>query len=385
MSQPELIVQEKLYPLAIANYLSKLPEARVLDQASINNMMLNTEGSIESKIEKLIPLRAITDQVMAEIEILWLTITDKEEEVSDKHRQAYYESTDENQIKDRHDSRNLEWYLQNGVMVAPEDDTVDKTDIRTATSDNSVPLVEEFKADRLFVINGFRNSRVMHLIHDVIDHPYLFETLKKEGVFEKYAEMLNAIDFVDDSFLYSRQAELIASVGFGFRRFDLARIRNDQEILTDDDILNILNAGADERTLAAAEVYTTNPEVRVRSRFIIENMAIQIADERRRYGAVKMNDGNEEKSPMPILYPMYLAFLIDSTNVLVKCSQKYDRALVQVICMVEQVLEQYALGKCEKAHLPVKNLEDQVELKISHDKLQWILNNKMYLTTYTRK
>ena len=142
MSKQEGLVQEKLYPMAVANYLAKLPEVAPLGQLEVNRVVVDGGGPLDSRIKRIIPSGAVLDEVMSEVEILWQTINDNEAAVQDQERAAYYRITDQNQIKHGSDKRNLEWYLRNGVVVEPEDEAIKQSGLSSHRRIADAPLVE---------------------------------------------------------------------------------------------------------------------------------------------------------------------------------------------------------------------------------------------------
>ncbi len=386
MLSPDQSVVEKLRPMAVANYLAKLPDMQPVGQQRINQEMMDDTLDFSERMARItgyLGSSAAIDEVYAEVDILFLTISDREEEVVDTKRRAYYARTDAKQFEHRHSANDLEWFTNTGIVVSPQPHSAD-TLLEEAQADGGVPLVEQFKASRLLTINGFANSRVMHLIHDVVDHPWLFNRLTASGVFDRYSDFLDSIDLTAGSFLYSRQAELVASVGFGSRRWELVKQRGDTPLLDPSDIVRLLQTSKDERCIQAANLFNSSDEVREQAQFVIENMAVQIADERRRYGSVKMRSGNGDMQPMPLMHPLYLAFLVDSVRVLQQ-EVGFSEAQVQTVCMIEEIMEGIQQGRItESVFVKPLRIGSSFSTGISVGKINWIIKNKAQLTTYTR-
>jgi hypothetical protein len=236
-------------------------------------------------------------------------------------------------------------------------------------------------------MNGFAGSRVMHLMHDVIDHPWLFQELRDSGLFDRYSNFLDSVDFTDDSFLYSRQAELIATVGFGSRRWNVTKETDDPLLLGDEDISTLLSGNTDEKVENSLDIYRAkNENERSWIRFIVENMALQIADERRRYGSVKQRDPRTgDMSPMKLLDPIYLAFLVEATSHLQGLSD-YRGRQVEAASLVEGILETLVSGHLAQDQLrvmpPSRNRHSKN--KIDQNKEDWFKNNLGDLTVYNK-
>lgn len=383
-------IVEAIYPKAVANYLSKLPDFQEVHYPVLLDAMLETERPLESRLHDaaaLVGKLTLEPEVEAEIGYLYSAITDHEEGIDAPERQAVIRTSDHNQDRDRVSPRSLHYFMHNGLAVVVQDTALEVANRQLEiTGAAGLPLLEQLKAERLFTVNGFADSRVIHLLHDVLDHPWLFTQLESAGVFSKYASFLDSVDMVDTSFLYSRQAELIASVGFGSRRWQLAKTQDEPMVLTDGHIEHILGTASDDTCEQAWDAYSDlEDEPRQWIRFVIENMALQIADERRRYGGVKQADTLGQKHPMRLLDPTYIAFLIDST-ITVQRSPSFINAQVQGAMIVEGILEatmdgQYGHGEIITVFPPKP--EEQTGIETNSEKVGWFSDNLGRITAYS--
>lgn len=385
MSSPSESIIEKLYPMAVANYVAKLPEMQPLGQHQINQEILDGQGDLHERIDSVAGMAGVgtvSQEIHTEVEILMLTISDREDAVQDQERSDYYKKSDVTQTTHRTTRLNLGWFMNNGLAVRAQEGSADVERLRDSQMQTEVPLIETFKASRILNVNGFENSRAMHLIHDLVDHPVLFNMLRTSSIFERYADFLDSIDFTEETFLYSRQAELVASVGFGSRRWELVKARGDSPLLAPSDIIEVLETSGDERCHRAARAFEDSAPLREQAQFVIENMVVQIADERRRYGSVKMKDASGSMAPMPLLEPLYLAFLIDSVRAL-QNSSTYETTQVQAICMVEEVLKEIRQGKVDDTiYLRPSRIGTSFSTEVIPETVDWIAAHKARLTTY---
>lgn len=251
-----------------------------------------------------------------------------------------------------------------------------------------VPLIEKLRAQRLFDINGFAESRVMYAVHDMVDHVWLFREMREAGIMDKYADFLEKIDMGPSAFLYSRQAELFASVGFGSRRWDIARKQGEKLILNNVMINDALLASEDERAHeASALLDRMGPAEQRQAVFMIENMAIQFADERRRWGAVKVQEGAElqERRPIDLFEPLHLSIMLESLSLL-QHSKKFKVAQLAATVSMEAVLEDAIHDSRSESQIviPVPLGMMPTITAIKGDKMRWIRDNLSVSTSYNR-
>lgn len=158
-------------------------------------------------------------------------------------------------------------------------------------------------------------------------------------------------------------------------------------ILNDDHVKDILSDSEDERCAEAAFKYEhLSDDRKVWVRYVVENMALQIADERRRYGAVKQRDVNGNYTPMRLMDPLYIALLIDCVNV-VQESDSFERAQILGVCAVEHALESVIenpySGKKIALEIPDTDRVDDITL-VAPSKVEWFRNNLGLLTIYSK-
>ena len=146
------------------------------------------------------------------------------------------------------------------------------------------------------------------------------------------------------AFLYSRQSEMLSTVGFGIRRWALAKSRGERLVVQDDDIVSILSSGNDSRTGHAQHIYEDmGADSREWARSVIENMLVQIPDQRRRWGAVKQRLGDGRiRIVTRLLDPLHLGLLIEATNAVQQC-ETYPTVQLEALALVDDLLERQLL------------------------------------------
>lgn len=384
-------VVEGLFPKILANHISKIPDFDAIKYGTVLDTLQGDTIPIQDKIARLATLAGRTelvDTIKGEADILKLCAYGQEAEVTDTARRAAYARSDQNQISDRVSSRTLDHYLTEGIEINVREE--DRSEMRRycELDDRDVPLIEKVKSRRLVSINGFNDSRVMYATHDLIDHVWLFEKIRDAGIMQRYDDFLGSIDLSESTFLYSRQAELLASVGFGSRRWQSKDIQREELSLTGEDVTSVLAELDDKRTFEAYQLFTQmSLEKRRQAVYIIENMAIQFADERRRWGAVKQIDTAGNRSPMALLDPLHISMMIEMIN-LVQTSGDYKNIQLSATLAVEEVLETivYEKGDVSSLYIPVpKEAGDTIRSRGSDTKrMEWLQRNIGLTTLYGR-
>lgn len=329
---------------------------------------------------------SLRDSLEHEVGILKLVMAGQEGRVSDEQRRSEFEKSDLNQSLHGNSAKNLDFYIHNGIEIDFSPEAKDQAMRYCAIDDRDVPLIEKLKAQRLLDINGFAESRVMYAVHDMIDHVWLFREMREAGILEKYSDFLHKIDMGESAFLYSRQAELFASVGFGSRRWSIARQQGEQLVLNRSMINGILLSSEDDRAHRAASLLGgMKPDQQNQAVFMIENMAVQFADERRRWGAVKISEGtdNELSRPLDLFDPLHISIMLESLDLL-QNSKKFKAAQLSATVSIEAVLEEsLSSGNSDdKIKIPL-NLDASMP-KIKGDKIDWIRHNLSVTTSYNR-
>jgi hypothetical protein len=392
MSSQEAINQtvfEALYPKAAANYLSKLALFQSMPYPDILAALVDGSVSFPKR------LSAVGDQIGAPLEegvqneltILDLSLRGKEDDIEDDRRKALYRRVDANQVPHSHDQRNLAYFLEGGVHVNLRADTKALLSQAVNGDTRNVPIIEKVKSEKLFGINGYGSSKVLHLLHDVMDHPWLFKHLTDEGVFKTYSDFLESIDLSNEGFLYSRQAELVAGIGFGSRRWEFASHTDEHVLLTTEHISEILGNSSDERIMRASERFKTL-DIRHQAQilFVLENAIIQTADERRRFGSVKQkNTQTGVRTPMNLLDPLYVAFVIDTVTSIQNYSE-YSTLQVATSIGVENMLGDIAQGDIpsQTYHMLVPNLAQLSNRSFNIPDSKWFMDNYQQLTSYNK-
>lgn len=379
-----------LEPKILANTASKIPGMEGLAYSDVLTMVGDRGVAVADRLRRVTAYvgdASLTDELLGEVTALRLCATGQETEIQDADRQGVYAKSDTRQLRHATSGHNLDYYLRGGVEVIFSPEDREAANRHCALDTRDVPLMEKLKAQRLFTINGFQDSRVMYAVHDMIDHAWLFNQMRETGIMDRYADFLGSIDMGQDAYLYSRQAELLASVGFGSRRWEVAKQQNEQLILTPEDLKTILTSRDDDRTTGTARLLDAmNPEQCQQAVFMIENMAIQLTDERRRWGAVKQHVEGELK-PMALLDPLHVALMVETLNMLQR-SRQYGGIQLQATVEVEKVLIEALTDKGDSGIINIPIPRGDVRpsgLEIaSADHMAWLRQHPSVSTSYNK-
>lgn len=388
-------VAESLFPKAAANHIAKIPGMENTDEALIASIADEYRTPLEISMA-VCDLREGSglspEDVSRDLGILLFMLLDREDLCLEADPSLFgtFKRTDRNQVIHGTNQLNIDHFLDNGVSAVVPPGYKERAQKALDSDQRGVPLLERLKAERVVVANRFENSRILHLLHDVVDHVWLFDHLRTNGLFEKYSDFFESIDFGNDAFLYSRQSELISSVGFGSRRWPLTRESGVEAILDIESIETLLSDNEDERATDALQLFRDMADDKQAwCLSVIENMAIQIADERRRWGTIKQFDPNTgERQPMALLDPLYISFLIDAISTLQgdQNEQIFTRVQYGIAATIEDFLKRMlvepAVETVETIHGNPSLLEHPPTIDRTIEK--WIRSRLFFTTSYVR-
>lgn len=382
------VVFDSLYEKALANHVSKLSGMEHVPYGTVLDVMSNPHEHLSDRLVTVAELAgntALAGELIHEAGIMRLCATGRESEVTSNERRAAFTESDSNQERDAVSGKTLDYYLRNGIELVFDPEARAVAQRLCDLDDRNVPLIETLKAQRLLTINGFGDSRVMYAVHDLIDHAWLFNQMREEGIMERYADFLTSVEMGSEAFLYSRQSELLASAGFGSRRWAVAHAQGEQLILDQHAILTVLSTRDESRTAQAAKtLQAMSPTDLNQTLFVLENMAIQLTDERRRWGAVKQVDSAGNRRPMELLDPVYLSLMIETMAMLQK-SRTYGRVQLAATVRVEEMLTTalHEPASSETLHIAVPHVTDPARLP-DNDSTRWIQQHLGVSTSYNR-
>jgi len=284
--------------------------------------------------------------------------------------------------------RDLGLFRHSGVII-----TIDPKDFAQVrshyTEDGELPLLDNLKNDRIASINGFDGSKTSLTIHDTFDHFWLYDKLDSLGILQRYQSFLQSVGSPQTTDMFSREGELIASVGFEWRSshlperafkpiFSLDQIKgifNKTKVLSENqqralDILLPLDAASSEAKKLCS---------------IYSGVLVELMEQRRKNGYIRLLDENfEPKGVLPLLDPEYLALIIESNHILCAPEVHAKDLLFKIEAIVEDHLIGLARGEVlNDLTLTLPGIEafNPAKSRLSPKRRAWLRKNPFHAAT----
>lgn len=298
--------------------------------------------------------------------------------------------------------RTLEVVREKGVRIELPSEYIDMLrDNRGDVENNpACPILEHIKNQKIFKISGFTNSKASLTIHDLFDHYWTYDHLDKAGIFEKYRAFLDKVGNPQNTDMFNRESELIASTVFGTRLFHVKedgfvpffRFDQIQRVLAKSITSSDQPSENQLRVLQALQ--TIDPESNMAKTFCytVSNMAIERMEQKRKHGAIKTLSRNAEGSLEPtevmaLLDPEYLALMFDITQMILDPENRANEALLSISVVVEEYLLKLAQSKPGTVHEPLVvriddiNGKDLVNTTLPPGRVDWLATHAGFAST----
>lgn len=246
------------------------------------------------------------------------------------------------------------------------------------------PIFDRLKTEKVFTINGFKGSKTSLVIHDTFDHFFTYSLLKKNGVMDRYSGFLSSLGNPQDTDIFSREGEVIASTAYHYRSMEFA---DDQfPMFKYGEILALF---AKKKTLNENEksAYSILKNRQNDTQFshkivgIVSGILVELMEQRRKHGFIRTLDPSFQ--PVGLLQawdPHHVAFMVEVATTLCDNADLARRALVNTTILVEDYLQRVAANPAySNEALVLKNtdLEDlpHEKIKLKPHIVSWISNN----------
>lgn len=250
-------------------------------------------------------------------------------------------------------TRDLDILRKKGVTISVPEEYVDTIQSNLERAVN-LPLLELLKNKRIATINGFANSLMTLLIHDPYDHFFGFDLLDKYKLLPRYKDLFNRIGNPQATDVYAREGELVASIMYNNRAWLMAE-EGIRPGITAVRIARILeSSGSKTENQAKAlnilhEEVLLDPLASTRLGYIATRVLIQLMEQRRKQGFIRDLDNNFQPIGIfPATDPEYMAFLVETSQLLAAPEAKTTRTLTNISILVEEYLRWSAHRKSEK-------------------------------------
>lgn len=284
--------------------------------------------------------------------------------------------------------RDLGLFRQSGVTV-----TIDPKDIAQVRSDyiedGELPLLDNLKNDRIASINGFGGSKTSLTIHDTFDHFWLYDKLESLGILQRYQEFLQSVGNPQTTDMFSREGELIASVGFEWRSSHLPE-KAFKPIFSLSQIKGIFSKTTvlsenQQRALGILLSLDTAGSEAIKLCTIYSGVLVELMEQRRKNGYIRvLNENFELKGILPLLDTEYLALIIESNHVLCAPEVHAKDLLFKIEAIVEDHLIGLVRGEVvDNLKLTLSDIEafDPAKSRLNPRRWAWLKKNPFHAAT----
>lgn len=299
-----------------------------------------------------------------------------------------FEQSDVNQVKAATDSRNLDYFLNDGIAYAFNEE---KRDEIIASTNKDLPLTAQLIRGRIATVSGFEDSRLLYLFHDVLDHAWLFDFMREQGLTEKYEDVVSGIGSPFEGFLFSRQSEIFSGIGFASRRYlSNPEYFNNQALPEGSVAAHLRQVGDpdDKRIADVVKLLDERPDIERWASFALKDTTGQIAEERRRWGAVKILQkdakGNLAATDevLSLYDPRYIALVAETVARLAEPENtaNYVNSQQQLNLSVETSLRRFIYGSESLGKVSLAGGLEVDAMDKQHN--DWLMDNPAISTNY---
>lgn len=258
-----------------------------------------------------------------------------------------------------------------------------------------IPWIEILKNERVLEIEGFNESKVSHVVHDIADHVWTFDLCDRLGLFDKYSELFQSIGSPHATDIFKREGECVASLAFGVRYFD-TRESGFGPLFRTSQIETYLEKLFVERQLLDRHLdayrivkssWRGNREWQSLG-FVLSTYLAELDEQRRKFGKIKQKDLSSGKivGELDPLCPDYVCFLIECHHALLDPRNDHANTLLRVHLLVEEYLHLYAMDQRDSKEFLNIQIDElrQVDFRrtaLNPWRVHWMRNNSGFTTT----
>ncbi len=285
--------------------------------------------------------------------------------------------------------RSISDLVSRGIQVRIYEDAKSKlAAVQDKNKFGREPILEILKNDRFVEVNEIADSKISTVIHDAIDHVWLFNLLREKKIFVKYKELFDSINEPHNYDIFQREGEAVASIGFGVRlwansKLGFASKVSIQEIF--EHFLSCIDKQFEQRHLAAFQEVvrlSKNPLSRESQSlcFVFSNYLVELDEQRRKYGEINRQnlETRELIGPLDPWDLDYLSFFVETHKALLQSKNRHRDNLLRAHILLEQFLCSPATVKDtpELTIFPTKLLETPLDtVSIPYERVQWMASH----------
>jgi hypothetical protein len=251
-----------------------------------------------------------------------------------------------------------------------------------------VPLTEILKNERIAEMTFIGRSKVSTLIHDTIDHVWLYSLLADKGILAKFGQMFNAIGNPDKFDIYMRESEIVASIGYGVRYYANVEVGFKPKVLIEEIAARLeeffdtnvledrhMDAYRHIRLLAGSPTLRESQSLA----YVFSNYLVELDEQRRKHG--RINYRNEDMEIIGELDPWsadFLCFVIETHRLLLDSKNKHRDNLLRAHLILEQHLcSPEAIKDGNSLTIDGDDLDkiDLSEISLPPERVMWMARN----------
>lgn len=273
------------------------------------------------------------------------------------------------------------------VLVLPAHITVLK-DLQRQAASGPVPLTEYIKNERILSVDRFDGAKVSHVIHDFMDHAWLFDLLEEKGVLADHQRLFNGVGNPHLTDVFKREGEIVASIGFGVRLWAAQQV-GFTPLYRLDDICGVFDrrfVAGDPMEQPALDSYrhvkrlAQNPSLRESQslEFVFSNYMVELDEQRRKHGRIWFDDGRAtEKKELDPWGVEFLSYFVAAHRVIFDSKSKHRDALLRTHILVEEFLMSDMAAQGRALHLRLADLRNPVTRNpsIPAERVAWMARN----------
>ena len=300
----------------------------------------------------------------------------------------YHRWNDKYEIRQK-PKRSLEILRENGIRISVKPEDVEL--IRQEYTEAECPILDKVKNKKIVSINGFTESKASLTVHDIFDHFWIYNQLSQLGILERYRDFLQSVGNPQDTDMFNREGELIASVSFEWRSSHTPE-RQFKPLFNFDTIKRIFEKAA-AKGLSNNQRYAVNilssldpqSEEPIRLGSIYSGILVELMEQRRKHGFIRQLDQDYKATGiLPLLNPEYLALIVDINHMLCDPQTKAREQVFKTEGIVENYL--IALAKrdtIEDFSIKIQDIQnfDPTNSRLSPQRQRWLRDNPFHTAT----
>jgi|GEM_PF-3075308 len=294
----------------------------------------------------------ISDAMVTRVRRHRLLLEDKEAEflVLRPDLEAEFTHANEHQIAMTTSSTNLDYFMEHGIGYEFDTEKLEYARGIAANVDDKTAM-QALMREKLLTLSGFDGVSMNFMFHDVLDHAWLFNFMREQGLNQKYADFVTAAGNPFAGHLMSRESELLSGIGFTSRRFLSDETYYGSLAMKPENLVDLLHAqGArDSRVEEAADYVVGGERAAAWAGFVVKATVSNLILQRERWGGVKelvhTADGYKPTGNiLSLTDPRYLALIVETTRLLAEHKDEYMTQEVGLTATAEDILQKFLDG-----------------------------------------